>query len=159
MHDRDSKRFRAWTVLRLFLALALGLSPTFGWAQDSPRVPHHAYIDFGRHWKCDRGFKRVEERCEEIRVPEHAFLTAWEDGWKCERRFKRVDDRCEEIRVPRHAFLDCTGNRWQCERGYKRTQNQCRAVQVPEHAFLTAWGDGWECERGFQRRGDHCARE
>ena len=94
MHDRDSKRFRAWTVLRLFLALALGLSPTFGWAQDSPRVPHHAYIDFGRHWKCDRGFKRVEERCEVIQVPEHAYLDFTGHDWVCDRGFKREGNRC-----------------------------------------------------------------
>ena len=74
MTPRDSKRFRARTILFLLSALALGLLPAVGWAQGSPAVPDHAYIDFGDHWQCDRGFKRVADRCEEIQVPEHAFL-------------------------------------------------------------------------------------
>ncbi len=94
MHDRDSKIVRARAVLRLLLMLGVGLLPTLGWAEDPAPVPDHAYIDFGDHWKCDRGFKRVDDRCEEIQVPEHAFLDAWGDGWKCERGFWRSGDRC-----------------------------------------------------------------
>ena len=56
--------------------------PTLGWAEDPAPVPDHAYIDSVDHWKCDRGFKRVTDRCEEIQVPEHAFLITWGDGWE-----------------------------------------------------------------------------
>ncbi len=85
MTSRDSKRFRARTILFLLSALALGLLPAVGWAQGSPSVPDHAYIDFGDHWRCDRGFKRVANRCEEIPVPEHAFLEYTGSRWQCAR--------------------------------------------------------------------------
>ncbi len=127
MHGRDSKTLRDWAVLRLLLALGVGLLPTLGWAEDPAPVPDHAYIDFGDHWKCDRGFKRVDDRCEEFPVPEHAFLENSGNRWQCERGYKRVEERCEEIPVPEHAFLESTGNRWQCERGYKRVKDQCLA--------------------------------
>ncbi len=66
--------------------------PTLGWAEDPAPVPDHAYIDVGDHWKCDRGFKRVADRCEEIQVPEHAFLADTGNRWQCERGYKRVND-------------------------------------------------------------------
>ncbi len=94
MHDLDSKRHRAWAVLRLLLALGVGLSPTLGWAEDPAPVPDHAYTDFGDHWKCDRGFKRVNDQCQVVHVPEHAVLNTWGDGWECERGFRRSGDRC-----------------------------------------------------------------
>ena len=82
MHDRDSKTVQAWAVLRVLLALGVGLLPTLGWAEDPAPVPDHAYVGFGDHWKSDRGFKRADDRCEEIQVAEHAFLTTWGDGWE-----------------------------------------------------------------------------
>ena len=74
MHRRDSKTVQAWAVLPFLLALGVGLLPTLAWAKDPVPVPDHAHIAFGDHWTCDRGFKRVANRCEEIQVPEHAFL-------------------------------------------------------------------------------------
>ncbi len=157
MRVRDSNTVRAWPVLRLLLALGVGLLPTLGWAEDPAPVPDHAYIDSVDHWKCDRGFKRVDDRCEEIQVSEHAFLNYNGKDWKCERGYKRVNEQCQRVQVPEHAFLGSTGHRWKCERGYKRVNDQCQWVQVPEHAFLDTWGDGWECERGFRRSGNRCA--
>ncbi len=63
---------------------------------ESSEVPEHAYITYGDSWKCERGFKRAEDECQSIKVPEHAFLTdsSWGDGWKCERGFKREGNRC-----------------------------------------------------------------
>jgi len=125
MHGRDSKRVRAWPVLRLLLALGVALLPTLGWAEDPAPVPDHAYIDYGDHWKCDRGFKRVANQCEEIQVPEHAFLQHRGDRWRCERGYKRVNDQCQRIQVPEHAYLDFNGNDWVCDRGFKREGNRC----------------------------------
>ncbi len=93
IQDRDSKTVRAWAILRLLLALGVGWLPTFGWEEDPVPVPNHAYIDFGDHWRCDRGFERVASRCEEIRVPEHALLNRWGDGRRCERSFRRSSGR------------------------------------------------------------------
>ncbi len=63
-------------------------------AAESPKVPEHAYITYGDSWKCERGFKRADDECQSIKVPEHAFLTDYGDSWKCERGFKREGDRC-----------------------------------------------------------------
>ncbi len=67
-----------------------------GLAAESPEVPEHAYITYGDSWNCERGFKRTDDKCQSIKVPEHAFLSesSWGDGWKCERGFKREDNRC-----------------------------------------------------------------
>ncbi len=105
MHDRDSKRVRAWAVLRLLLALGVGLLPTLGWAEDPAPVPEHAFVYSEDEWKCDRGFKRVAYRCEEIQVPEHAFLQHGRDSWRCERGYERVKEQCQGVQVPEHAFL------------------------------------------------------
>src|SRR5262249_25841640 len=36
-------------------------------------VPAHAYLNsFGDDWKCDRGFRRVNGRCDPIVVPDNA---------------------------------------------------------------------------------------
>ncbi len=94
MHDRDSKTVRAWPVLRLLLALGVGLLPSLGWAEDPAPVPDHAYIDSGDHWKCERGDERVSEQCQEVQVPEHAFLGTWGNDWVCDRGFKREGNRC-----------------------------------------------------------------
>ena len=94
MHDRDAKLGRAWAVLRLLLALGVGLLPTLGWAEDSAPVPDNAYIDVGDRWKCDRGFKRVADQCQEIQVPEHAFLAYSGNRWQCERGYKRGNEQC-----------------------------------------------------------------
>ena len=117
--------FRAWSVLRLLLALGVGLLPTLGWAEDPAPVPDHAYIDSGDHWKCDRGFKRVDDRCEEIQVPERAFLNYTGKDWGCERGYKRAKEQCQRVEVPEHAFLSTSGDAWVCDRGFKREGNRC----------------------------------
>ncbi len=58
-------------------------------ATESPEVPEHAYITYGDVWKCERGFKRTDDKCQSVKVPEHAFLTNYGDSWRCERGFKR----------------------------------------------------------------------
>ena len=125
MQDRDSNTVRAWAVLRLLLALGAGLLPTLVWAEDPAAVPDHAYIDFGDHWKCDRGFKRVANRCEEFQVPAHAFLNYSGDSWRCERGYKRADGECRSLEVPEHAYVNFTGKDWVCDRGFKREGNRC----------------------------------
>ena len=93
-------------------------------------VPEHAYTTYGDYWKCERGFKRAESKCQSIKVPEHAFLTGsfWKDGWRCERGFEKTGDKCQSIKVPeQHAFLTEHGNTWSCERGFKREGDLCSA--------------------------------
>ena len=99
--------------------------PTLGWAEDPAPVPDHAFVYFGDEWKCDRGFKRVADRCEEIQVPEHAFLNYTGNDWSCERGYKRADGECRSLEVPELADLDFNGNDWVCDRGFKREGNRC----------------------------------
>ncbi len=99
--------------------------PTLGWAEDPAPVPDHAYIDIGDHWRCERLFKRVADRCEEIQVPGHAFLEYAGNLWRCERGYKRVKEQCKMVQLPEHAFLEYTGTRWQCERGFQRSGDRC----------------------------------
>ncbi len=96
-------------------------------AAESPEVPEHAYITYGDSWKCERGFKRADDKCQSIKVPEHAFLTdsSFGDGWKCARGFKSAEDECQAIKVPEHAFLTDYGDSWKCERGFKREDDRC----------------------------------
>ncbi len=134
---------------------------------ESSEVPEHAYSTYGDSWNCERGFKKTDDECQSIKVPEHAFLadSSWGDGWKCERGFKRVEDKCQSIKVPEkeapseipeHAFVDYKDH-WKCERGFKRTEDECQSIKVPEHAFLTDYGNSWKCERGFKREGSRCS--
>ncbi len=125
MHDRDSKTVRTGAVLRLLLALGVGLLPTLGWAEDPAPVPEHAFVSYGDEWKCDRGFKRVADRCEEIQVPEHAFLAYSGNRWQCERGHTRVNEQCQGVQVPEHAFLNSRGDGWACERGFRRSGDRC----------------------------------
>ncbi len=99
-------------------------------AAESPEVPEHAYITYGDSWKCERGFKRADDECQSIKVPEHAFLTDYGNSWRCERGFQRTDDECQSVKVPEHAFLTDS-----------------------------SWGDGWKCERVFKREGNRCSPE
>ncbi len=98
-------------------------------AAESPEVPEHAYITFGDSWKCERGFKRTDDECLSIKVPEHAFLKDYGDDWKCERGFKRVEGECQPVELPKHAFLKDNGDDWKCERGFRREGNRCSQTE------------------------------
>ncbi len=60
----------------------------------SSDLPEHAYTTYGDSWKCERGFKKTEDECLSIKLPEHAFLSSYGNSWKCERGFKREGDLC-----------------------------------------------------------------
>ncbi len=78
-----------------------------------------------RHWKCDRGFKRVADRCDQIQVSEHAFPEYPGKRWQCERGYKRVNDQCQVVQVPEHAFLNTWGDGGECEWGFRRSGDRC----------------------------------
>ncbi len=114
-------------MVALVVPMIVFISSMLCLAAESPEIPEHAYITFGDSWQCERGFKRDEDKCQSIKVPEHAFLTdsSWGDNWKCERGFKKTEDECQSIKVPEHAFLAEYGDSWKCERGFKREGNRC----------------------------------
>ncbi len=125
MDHLDSKRFQGWATFLLVVAVGALLLPARAWAEDPSAVPEHAFIDYGKHWRCDRGFERLDDRCEKIHLPEHAFLSFSGDRWECERGLKRVSDRCQPVHVPEIAFLNESGEGWDCERGFRRSGSGC----------------------------------
>ena len=71
-------------MVALLVPMIFLISPTLSClAADSPEVPEHAYITYGDSWACERGFKRDDDECQSIKLPEHAFLTEgyWGVGW------------------------------------------------------------------------------
>ena len=100
------------------LIVVLGTLMLVGCTEDPPELPDHAYTTFGDSWRCERGFKRVEDECQSIEVsekeatsevPEHAYST-YGDSWKCERGFTRSEDECPvhrgaRTRLPHRQFL------------------------------------------------------
>ena len=66
-------------------------------------VPDGGFLDpSGERWHCLRGFLKVDDTCQEIVVPENAYLVdaTYGSGWKCSRGFEKVDDLCTAIAVP-----------------------------------------------------------
>ncbi len=76
------------------LIVALGALLLVGCTEEPPKLPEHAYTTFGDSWKCERGYKRVKEQCQGVRVPEHAFLEYTGNRWRCERGYRRSGNRC-----------------------------------------------------------------
>ncbi len=126
------------------LIVALGALLLVGCTGEPQELPEHAYTTFGDSWRCERGFQRIEDECQSVEVPEHAFLSYNGEDWTCERGFRRVEDECQPVEVPKNAYLDSTGDDWACERGFERAEDECQPVEVseeappdlPEHAFV-----------------------
>ena len=88
----------------------------------TPVLPDNAHeARYGEGWECNLGFREVENRCEAIDVPEHAFPTGSKYGaeWDCKRGFEKSDNNCLKIEVPVNGYLNSYGNKWQCEHGYR----------------------------------------
>ena len=86
------------------------------------RLPANASArNFGEGWECDRGYRREDNACLAIIVPENAYATnrSYGTGWECMHGFQEVDGAiCLEVVVPDGGYLDPSGQRWNCLRGY-----------------------------------------
>ncbi len=76
------------------LIVALGVLLLVACTEEPQELPEHAYTIFGDSWRCERGFKRVEDECQSVEVPEHAYLDFPGSDWVCDRGFKREGNRC-----------------------------------------------------------------
>jgi len=96
------------------------------------KVPRNAFLNFdGHNWECERGYRRVEERCEPFRIPWYAvYDSTWHD-WECKRGERRVGDKCESIKIPSNAVLNFDGHDWECGRGYRRNGGRCTELKLP----------------------------
>lgn len=124
-------------------------------------VPEGGYLDpSGRRWNCLRGFRKVDDSCQKIELPDHSYLTENTHGpaWVCTRGFEAKGDACVAIIVPEHAFLNTStyGRRWTCERGFTVSGDRCSRLQLPENAHLDRTGNGWACNKNFQRKQNRC---
>lgn len=144
-----------------FLAHVALVTPGFA-AADIPANAFATNADYGKGWKCKRGYRDRNDMCEQVPIPKNAYLDAFGDGWKCERGFLNIRrTTCEPIVVPDNAFLteegyDSTG--WACERGFRAEANRCIAIAIPANAYLSDRRSehGWICERGYRESGNRC---
>lgn len=126
-------------------------------------VPEGGYLDpSGERWRCLRGYIKVDDTCQEVMVPENAYLVDVASGsaWTCERGFEATGDQCIPIAVPANAYLNGSryGQPWTCERGFFEQAGLCEAVVIPENAYFddTTYGEEWTCERGYAAAGQTC---
>lgn len=126
-------------------------------------VPEGGYLDpSGKRWLCSRGFLKVDETCQEVIVPENAFLVdaTYGSAWKCDRGFFEKDGQCEAVIVPENAYFDDStyGKGWKCERGFAASGASCEAIDVPANAHLDRSGNRWDCNRNFQKSKGLCVQ-
>lgn len=151
MHRQFRKAFHL-TINVLMFTSALS-SAAIG--QSGKPLPENAEAGrYGSGWECKRGFRRQDDSCLEVKLPDHAYRvnTTYGKGWNCHYGFVEESDQCIAVQVPANAYLDpYFGDSWQCLSGYRRSNVGCDLIKVPENAFLseTAGPRGWECERGY----------
>lgn len=126
-------------------------------------VPKNGYLgSFGERWHCLRGYRKVDESCQKIDLPQHSYLAETSQGseWLCDRGFTAVADECLAIAVPENGYLNgrSYGTPWSCERGYLANGQLCEAVVIPPNAFFddATYGNGWKCERGYSETDADC---
>lgn len=134
-----------------------------GTSCDKVFVPEGGYLDpSGKRWNCLRGFRKIDDICQKIELPDNSYLTNNSSGpaWRCNRGYEAKGEKCIAIDVPKHAYLNGSsyGRPWTCERGFFEQDGSCKAVFVPENAYFddASYGIGWKCERGFAVSGDRC---
>ncbi len=126
-------------------------------------VPEGGYLDpSGERWRCLRGYIKVDDTCQEIVLPDNAYLAdaSYGSSWTCERGFETTGDQCTAIAVPANAYLTGSGygQPWTCERGFFEQAGLCAAVAIPANAYFddATYGTGWKCERGYKASGETC---
>ena len=122
-------------------------------------MPPNARPDIlGKGWVCERGFRKVDNRCIKVEMPANAVLDYSGSNWTCARGFRKVDNRCDKVEMPANAVLDYSGSNWACARGFRKVDNRCVKVEMPANSVLDYSGSNWVCERGFQKADDKCIK-
>jgi hypothetical protein len=126
-------------------------------------VPAGGYLDpTGGKWRCLRGYRETGGACEQIVLPDHAYLTedTFGSDWACDRGYRKTSDDCVAIVVPENAFLNSAthGRPWLCERGFFEKNGACEAVFVPANAYFhdASYGRKWKCNRGYAANDESC---
>lgn len=137
-------------------AVMIGLPNTGAAAEGIPE--NASKKKYGRGWECNLGYRKKNNLCTKISLPENSYATdsSYGRGWECSRGYLDTAGQCVFIFVPPNAFLQ--GNGWKCERGYRRLSNACAQIELPENSHLTgsSYGKGWECNRPYKERAGKC---
>ena len=117
---------------------------------------------YGRGWECEKGFRRIDDNCAVVILPDNAYLTdaTYGSGWKCSYGYKKNSDMCDQVALPANAYLSATtGDRWLCARGYRQVDDTCVEINVPANGYLTEGtrGPGWACGRAYRASNGACA--
>lgn len=97
-------------MTRLLSSLSIVVATLFwGWPQSSNAqiIPQNAHVEkYGLGWECNRGYREVKGKCQEVRVPKYGYATgrSFDQGWDCLRGYIRNEERCVLVKVPAHAF-------------------------------------------------------
>lgn len=149
--------------MRRYFCLALisfaFIFSALSFAQDNvPENARASKYNFGAKWFCNRGYKRLNNQCDKILIPENAKLKTSGNEWECLIGFRKVGDGCSETIAPANATVSrfSFGPAWTCIRGYKRAGDVCEKVIIPENAKLNSGGRAWECLAGFRKSGQSC---
>lgn len=147
-----------WDCLR-------GFRKTDGPACVAVEVPEGGFLDpSGERWRCLRGYVRVDDTCQEVVLPDHAYLAdaTFGSAWRCERGYEATANQCTAIEVPANAYLNGSNSihPWTCERGFFERAGLCEAVVVPDNAYFddATYGTGWKCNRGYAATEKGCER-
>ena len=100
------------------------------WRCPAIRVPANGYLfdsTYGPGWRCDRGYRAVDDACMAVRVPANGYLSdaGYGPGWRCDRGYRAVNDACVALQVPENAHVDVSGYGWACNPSYRKQQNRC----------------------------------
>ena len=94
------------TINVLMFTSALG-SGAFG--QSAKPLPANSEAGrFGSDWECKRGFRRQDDSCLEVKLPNHAFLanTTYGKGWECHYGYAEKGGQCIAVQLPANSYLD-----------------------------------------------------
>lgn len=116
------------------------------------KIPDNAQSNYIGTFSCNRGFKKVGEKCD--KQPDIQYGTFYTTGadFYCAKGYKKNESerKCEEIKAPENAHKDDLAlDGWSCDREYVRRGDKCEKFTLPEHAFFV--GDTWKCELGFRK--------
>ena len=86
-------------ISAMTIALTLCSATLRAQSDTTENLPENAYHNtYGDGWECERGFKKVRDRCAPIKVPENASLNAYGRDWACDRGYLKENETCIKIR-------------------------------------------------------------
>ncbi len=112
----------------ILLALLVGIPGLVLAQSGTGELPENASAkSYGSGWRCDQGYRAVDEVCVAIKVPANAYLanTSYGSGWECGRGYREVDEACVGVKVPENAHLNFSGHDWDCNQPYRKRQDGC----------------------------------